>query len=181
MPGFFIIYQYVARDFRFRVLSKEKEMKTLTILTIGLLSASLLAAQETNEVETRHLVYRNIDFFKGLEVDLKSYSFRDPHINQHLSDIVKYQHKSYSNTRLGVLLATIGTAIVAITVISEDPEPVSPPSGEWLDIELDFGPAPAIVSGSLIAGASVPFFLSSGKNKRKMKAAIRETKLLLMQ
>lgn len=156
-------------------------MKTLSLLSIILFSVSLLQAQGTYEVETRHLVYRNIDFFNGLETDLKTYSFRDPYINQRLSDIVRYQHKSNSNTSLGVLMATIGTAIVAIAVISEETEPVTPPSGIWPDIEIDFGPGPAIVGGSLIAGGSVPFFLSGAKNKRKLKAAINETKLLLVQ
>lgn len=156
-------------------------MKTLTLLTIGLLSASLLEAQGTNEQETRHLVYRNVDFFNSMDMDLKTYSFKYPLINQKLSDIVSYQQKSNSKTRLGLLMAAIGAAIVTIAVIGEDPEPVTPPSGEWFDFEIDFGPAPAIVGGSLIAGGSVPFLLAGGKNKRKMKAAIRETKLLLMQ
>ena len=176
-----MINQYGIRGQRERALGKEKEMKTFTILTIALLSASLLSAQETHEIETRHLVYRNIDFFKGLEPDLKTYSFRDPHLNKRLSDIVKYQHKSNSNTRLGVLLATIGTAIVAIAVISDDPVPASPSSGDWLNIGFDFGPGPAIVGGSLIAGSSVPFLLSGATNKRKMKTAFNEAKLLLVQ
>ncbi len=182
MPGFFhylSVYPSVLSSTSFH--EKKFEMKTVAIIIIGMLTAAIVDAQDTNEVNIRHLGYHNIDLFNRLDMDVRNYSFQDPHINQRLSDIVSCQHKSNDHGGIGLVMAIIGASIITIAAIGADPEPVNPPSGAGLDIEFDFGPAFAIVGGSLIAGGSVPFLLAGAKNKRKMKAAIRETKLLLMQ
>ena len=153
-------------------------MKSLTLL-LFVLTTCRITAQDLNETATRSMVYRNSELFTKLEIDVRKYSFQNATIKLGLVEIANCQRKSNDNLGIGLLLAGIGASIVTIAVIGEDPEPILASSSNGWDIEFDFGAAPAIIGGSIIGATSGPFLIAGGKNKRKMKTAIRETKLLM--
>ena len=109
-------------------------------------------------------------------IALENYSFSDPVINLKLSESIRYHKRSKSNLIIGTVLAGLGLAAIISGVASKE-EPVDPYAITW-----EFGPSISdeAIGGILMAG-SLPFFMLSESNHKRMKRSVDETKKLLIQ
>jgi hypothetical protein len=132
---------------------------------------------QIDSARTMQYVIEDHSFLWKNNVPLSGYSYRDPMINASVIKTVRLHKKSDSKLAMGMIFSSVGVLITGFALLDDlsSPEP-----GGNVTISESYGPAPLAVTGVLL-GVSLPFFISSISNKRKMEESLVETKRLLVQ
>ncbi len=133
-------------------------------------ACSIRVSSQIDSARTMKYVIDNHSFLWKNKVPLTGYSYQDPGINTSVIQTIRYHKKSDGKLAIGLILSSVGVLISGFALLD----------GDNITVSESFAPAPSAVTGVLV-GASLPFFISSLSNKRKLKESLAETKRLLVQ
>lgn len=160
-----IIQSHSVRDFTFCMV---------LVLSSTIISVRGVAQTLTDPFTVSTMAAKDQFFLSKYEVPLKNYNYQNAAVNEMLLQSIMDHQKTETNCTIGAILATSGFVMMVVGL--GDGYDIFNSSGDKIP-----GPSPEVLIGSGMMGGSVPFFMSSFKNKRKMKESIEETKKLLLQ
>lgn len=140
-------------------------MKFILSAAIIVLAFTSLSSQKVQTNNPSQLINSNTPFFDKMGIDFTGYTIDQQEINLKLFEIVRYQNKAESKLAGGLILLGLGSVIALGAALGRE----------------SFSQGPFIGSGVIISGSSIPLLISSAKNHRKMKKALAETNVLLIQ